>query len=144
MIDQTLAPHIDPDTFAGLVDLQAQIKAIVIPAPTDLTEVNKAIADLTARTLKLEGAASAPTPVNRPPVWTVVPPIIFSQGKAGTFSIAPYVTDPDNDPLSITKNVAALPQGVSYNQALKAFVYDGVGPLAPASQHFLIADDGRP
>jgi hypothetical protein len=166
MIDQTLAPHIDPDTYTALADLQAQIAAgqaklvelaaAVIAGNTAgaaalLAVAQQLTADMKAadsaiigRLVILEAGAPVPppVPVNQPPVWTTVPAIVFTQGKAATFSIASYVTD--SDPLTITKNAAALPQGVTYNPVLMAFVYDGVGPAAPASQHFLIADDGRP
>jgi hypothetical protein len=59
-------------------------------------------------------------------------------------SIAAYASDPDGDALTITKNAAALPAGVTYDAAGKRFVYDGIGAVASTSGHVLTADDGKP
>lgn len=85
-----------------------------------------------------------PPPANRAPVWQTVPNITFTKGVASSVSIASYVSDPDGDPLTITKNATALPAGVTYDQANKRFVYDGVGALATTSGHILTASDGKP
>lgn len=81
---------------------------------------------------------------NLPPVWTTVPTISFVQGVASSISIAAFVSDPNGDALTITKNAVALPAGVSYDQANKRFVYDGVGAVGSASGNVLTADDGKP
>lgn len=85
-----------------------------------------------------------PPPVNHAPVWQTVPNITFTQGVASSVSIASYVSDPDGDPLTITKNATALPAGVTYDQANKRFVYNGVGAIATTTGHILTASDGKP
>lgn len=82
--------------------------------------------------------------VNLPPSWQAVPTITFTQGVRSSFSIAGYASDPNGNPLTITKNSAALPPGVTYDAASKSFVYDGVGAPASTTGHALIADDGQP
>ncbi|HET7763729.1 MAG TPA: putative Ig domain-containing protein [Burkholderiales bacterium] len=82
--------------------------------------------------------------VNLPPVWTTVPTIAFVQGTPSTISIAAFASDPNGDALTITKNSAALPAGVTYDQANKRFVYDGVGGVGSTSGNVLTADDGKP
>jgi hypothetical protein len=88
--------------------------------------------------------AFAVTVANQPPAWRTVPTITFAQGVAASVSIAAYVTDPNGDALTITRNVAALPPGVTYDAGNKRFVYDGVGAVGIASGNVLTADDGRP
>lgn len=87
---------------------------------------------------------NSPPPTNLPPIWTTVPTITFTQGVASIFSIAAYVTDPNGDPLTITKNAVTLPPGITYDSANKRFVYDGVGGAASTSGHVLTASDGKP
>lgn len=91
-----------------------------------------------------QSLVAAPAPVNAAPVWSTVPTITFTQGVAGSISIAGFVTDPNGDPLTITKNAAALPVGVTYDQANKRFVYDGIGVSGSTGGHVLTADDGKP
>jgi hypothetical protein len=97
------------------------------------------------------GACGGPTSgtipgsgTNLPPVWQTVPTVQFTQGVASSVSIAAYASDPDGDALTITKNAAALPAGVTYDAAGKRFVYDGIGAVASTSGHVLTADDGQP
>jgi len=86
-----------------------------------------------------------PPPVgNQAPVWLTVPTITFTQNNASSVSIAAYVSDPNGDALTITKNSAALPAGVTYDAANKRFVYDGAGPVGATSGVVLTADDGKP
>jgi hypothetical protein len=87
------------------------------------------------------GGVTLPPP-NDPPVWSVVPPIIFTQGVAATFSIAAYVSDAENDDLEITRNDVPLPAGVTYDAATKSFIYDGVGAAAATDGHILTATEG--
>jgi Putative Ig domain len=91
-------------------------------------------------------AASAPVvpTANLPPVWQTVPTITFTQGVAATISISAYVSDPNGDALTITKNSVALPPGITFDSANKRFVYDGVGASGLSSGNILTADDGRP
>jgi hypothetical protein len=89
-------------------------------------------------------SVDAYTGPNRAPVWQQVPTIVFVQGVASSVSVAEFVSDPDGDPLAITKNAAALPAGVTYDAAGKQLVYDGVGDLASTDGHVLTADDDRP
>lgn len=79
---------------------------------------------------------------NLPPVWNLVPTITFTEGVAASFSIAAFVTDAENDRLNITKNLVALPAGVTYDAATKSFVYDGVGAIGATSGHVLTATEG--
>ncbi|HEV2608914.1 MAG TPA: hypothetical protein VGU61_01505 [Noviherbaspirillum sp.] len=79
---------------------------------------------------------------NRPPVWSVIPTITFTQGIASSFSIAAFVTDEENDALSITKNAVALPAGVTYDAATRSFIYDGIGGIASTGGHVLTASEG--
>jgi hypothetical protein len=65
-------------------------------------------------------------------------------GVASSISISAFVSDPNGDPLTITKNAVALPAGVTYDQANKRFVYDGIGGVGSTSGNILTADDGRP
>ena len=85
-----------------------------------------------------------PPPGNVAPVWSTVPTITFTQGVASSISIAAYVTDADQDPLTITMTTGTLPTGVTYDVASKSFVYDGIGPVDTKSGVQLTADDGQP
>ena len=89
-------------------------------------------------------SGSAPAVGNLPPVWQAVTTVTFTQGIASSVSIAAYVSDPNGDGLTITRNSAALPPGVTYDAGNKRFVYDGVGAVGIASGNVLTADDGRP
>lgn len=90
------------------------------------------------------GSVPAASPgANLAPVWQPVTAIAFTQGVQSSVSIAAYVSDPNGDPLTITKNAAALPAGVTYDAANKRFVYDGDGAVFSTGGHVLTADDGR-
>jgi hypothetical protein len=93
---------------------------------------------------KTSSVAFTVTVANFPPVWQTVPTIQFALGVASSVSIASYVSDANGDALTIIKNSAALPSGVTYDAANKRFVYDGVGAVGVSSGHVLTADDGRP
>jgi len=88
-------------------------------------------------------ASAATTQSTGAPVWTTVPTITFVQGTASNQSIAGYVSDPNNDPLTITKNAVALPTGVTYNQTQQRYEYNGSGTIASTSGHILTADDSN-
>ena len=79
---------------------------------------------------------------NRPPVWSVIPTITFTQGIAASFSVAAFVTDEENDALSIAKNANPLPAGVTYDAATKSFIYDGIGGVGSTGGHVLTATEG--
>lgn len=81
---------------------------------------------------------------NLAPVWSSVPAMTFVQGVQSSISVAAYVTDPNGDPLTITKNSVALPAGVTYDQLTQRFVYDGIGAVGSTGGNFLTADDGKP
>jgi len=81
--------------------------------------------------------------VNQAPVWQTVPTLTFTEGVAATISVAGYVNDPDGDVLTIAKNSAALPAGVTYDEVNQQFVYDGVGRVGSTDGHELTADDGQ-
>lgn len=87
--------------------------------------------------------APAPPGANLAPDWQPITAIAFTQGVQSSVSIAAYVSDPDGDPLTISKNGAALPLGVTYEAANKRFVYDGDGAVGSTGDHVLTADDGR-
>jgi hypothetical protein len=91
-------------------------------------------------------AANLPSPpaANLPPVWQTVTTVTFTQGVASSVSIASYVSDPNGYALTITKNSAALPAGVTYDAANRRFVYDGIGAVGSTSGHVLTADNGQP
>ena len=84
------------------------------------------------------------TVANLSPAWRTVPTIAFAQGVAASVSIAAYVTDSNGDALTITRNSAALPPGVTYDAGNRRFDYDGVGAVGNTSGSVLTADDGRP
>jgi hypothetical protein len=77
-------------------------------------------------------------------VWSPVPAISFQQGVASTISVASFVSDPNNDPLTLTISAAALPNGVTFDAANKRFVYNGIGALGSTNNVVLTADDGKP
>ncbi len=83
-----------------------------------------------------------PSSSNRPPVWSVIPTITFTQGIAASFSIAAFVTDEENDALSIAKNTNPLPVGVTYDAATKSFIYDGIGAVGSTGGHVMTATEG--
>jgi hypothetical protein len=90
------------------------------------------------------GGDVAPTAESTPgsgsstePSWATLPTITFTEGVAGSISIAAYVAD--DHALSITKNAASLPAGVTYDAATKSFVYDGIGAASYTDGHVLTA-----
>lgn len=90
------------------------------------------------------GGASGPSalvPAGRPPMWTVVPALTFTQGVASTISISKYVKSATGGPLAIALNGMALPPGVTYNARTLSFVYDGIGAVGSTSGHVLTASD---
>lgn len=115
---------------------------VLVAEPTDLTPLQAQIDALDAR-LKVLEAVPAPIP-NRPLVWQPIPTITFTQGVAGSFPIGNLASDPDGNPLTITKNSASLPPGITFDSPGKRFVYDGVGAAGSVPGQVLIADDGRP
>lgn len=80
---------------------------------------------------------------NRAPIWKTVPTIAFVQGAPSSISISDFVTDPDGDAVTISKNAVSLPPGVTYDAPRKRFIYDGVGAATSTSGHVLMAEDGR-
>jgi hypothetical protein len=90
----------------------------------------------------VSGTGTVVPATNNPPVWQSVPDIAFTQGTAANFSVAGFVSDADNDTLTITHNGATLPSGVTYNATEKRFEYDGVGAAGSTTGHQLSADDG--
>ena len=129
-------------------DLDAALAAAAAsPTPTlpfDASTINAQIAALTAAVAALQAGVPPPPPppVDHPPVWLAIPPVLFTQGKAGTFSYAGLCSDPDGDPLTFTFS-GSLPTGVTHDSANRRFVYDGVGAVGQTSGNFIIADDGR-
>lgn len=90
------------------------------------------------------GGTPPPPGVNLAPVWSSVPTVSFTQGVASTFSVAAFVSDPNGDALTLTRNAVALPVGVTFDAANKRFVYDGIGALGSTNNVVLTADDGKP
>lgn len=90
------------------------------------------------------GGASGPSalvPASTPPVWTVVPALVFTQGVKSTISISKYVRSASGGPLAIALNGIALPPGVTYNARTLTFAYDGIGAVGSTSGHVLTASD---
>jgi len=112
--------HIDPDVAGPLVDLDNRLGA------------------LAARVTALESVPLLPP--NQPPVWATVPTISFQIGVASSISIAGFVSDAEA--LTITKNSAVLPAGVTFDSPGKRFLYDGAGAASNTAGHVLTADDG--
>jgi len=79
---------------------------------------------------------------NLPPVWQPVATIQFTQGVASSISIAAYVSDPNGDALTITKNAVALPAGSSLMRLATLRLRWGRRPRS-TSGHVLTADDGK-
>ena len=150
------AAPFDPSSLQAQITQQASILAGLSGVLASIAQLNTEEAGLqqAVTTLNQEIATllapppppPAPPPVNHPPVWTILPTITFINGVASAFSIAPFATDPDNDPLTITKNAVALPPGVTYDAPNKRFVYDGtpVAATVTTSGNILTANDGRP
>ena len=90
------------------------------------------------------GGGGPPPPTNHAPVWSAMPTVTFTQGVASTFSVASFVSDPDGDALTLTRNAVALPVGVTFDAGNKRFVYDGIGSLGSTNNVVLTADDGKP
>jgi len=80
---------------------------------------------------------------NLPPAWQPISAVTFTQGVAASVSIAPFLSDPNSDPLTVAINNVTLPAGVTFDAAGKRFVYDGIGALGSASGVVLTADDGK-
>lgn len=147
-----LRKNVDPQTADAIVDLQAQINALPaaqvgpqgpigpqgIPGP----QGNPGAVG-PAGPMGPPGPPGGTPPTNRQPVWQGTPSVQFRFGVRQTISIANLAIDPDGDPLVITKNLAAMPAGVTYDSALKSFTYDGIAPAGQTSGHQLIADDGK-
>jgi hypothetical protein len=87
----------------------------------------------------LTGAPSGSGSATGAPAWTTVPTISFTQGVAARISVAAYVSGAGVDAFVITKNSVSLPPGVTYDQATKSFVYDGIGVVGLTDGHVLTA-----
>ena len=92
-------------------------------------------------TAAVSSGPSALVPANRPPVWTTMPTLTFTQGVASTISISKYVKSASGGPLAIALNSIALPPGVTYNARTLSFVYDGIGAIGSTDGHVLTASD---
>lgn len=138
--------HVDPDLVPILTDIDARIMSIPAPTPPfDPTVINAQIESLDARVTKLEGTPVPIPPTNHPPVWTIVPPVTFTQGVSASFSLAPFVSDADTgDIVTLSMLLGTLPQGITLDAPNKRLVYDGIGPLSTGASITLNANDGRP
>lgn len=100
--------------------------------------------DVRCRARDLSGNAGAYSTITQAAtasgiVWATVPTITFTQGVAANRDIAQYDNKGATD--TITHVAGALPTGVTYNQALKRYEYDGAGAVAGTNGHILLADD---
>jgi hypothetical protein len=77
-----------------------------------------------------------------PRAWAAVPTLTFTQGVAARISIDAYLSGTGVDSLTISKNSAVLPPGVTYDQASKSFVYDGIGAVGLTDGHILTVSEG--
>ncbi len=88
----------------------------------------------------------APPPVNQAPIWQNVPNLSFTENTpavfptTGTYQSNNYVTDSDNDPISITKNTVPV-QGLAWDGG--KFTFDGTGSAQVVTGHILTANDGQ-
>lgn len=105
-----------------------------VPAARD----GKVSSGLGALSTGIRGSFAVP---NQPPVWQTVPTITFTLGTAANRDISQYVSDPEGQPLTITKVSGTLPTGVTYNPAQKRYEYDGVGAVGGTNGHIFTADD---
>lgn len=124
-----------------VLNVPGRALATLIADPNFNTGVTATRPALTiAGTGRVHPVVAVNTP-NAPPVWSAVPTITFIQGTASNRDISTYVSDPNGDPLTITKTSGVLPTGVTYNQTLKRYEYNGVGAVAGTNGHVLTADD---
>lgn len=73
------------------------------------------------------------------PVWSTVPAVKFAFGTPSNFALP--VTDPQNDPLTLTLATGTLPAGVTLDSANRRLVYNGSGAVASASGISIDASD---
>ena len=85
-------------------------------------------------------AGGAPAP-NQPPVVLSTPLLVFTEGTASSYSMAPHFSDPDGDVLTYELTII-LPNGLSFDNATGILTYDGIGS-ASVSQHTTKASDGE-
>lgn len=71
--------------------------------------------------------------VNLPPVWGGTPAPLFQVGVSASYSLLPFVSDPENDSITFASIGAALPTGVTINNTTKALNYNGSGSIATTS-----------
>lgn len=89
-------------------------------------------------------------PGNLAPIWTLAAPIYvdFIRGTAGAQSMSQYVSDPDGDPVTLSRQdtTLALQPGVAFSTGSGSYTYDGTDPGAPlsVSGEHLLADDAAP
>lgn len=117
-------------------------------AQKQITALNATINGLNATitTLQQQLAGQVPTPpvANTAPVWTTVPTILFNRGHAAEISVAQYVTDKENDPITLALITSGLSNGVTFDAPNKKFIYDGLGDLGQTAGNILNANDGKP
>lgn len=83
---------------------------------------------------------------NLPSIWNFVPNVTFSVGVTATFPVSGtyqsnnYVTDPENDTITLTKN-SVFVQGVTWDGG--KFITNGTGSATTSTGHILTANDGR-
>lgn len=92
----------------------------------------------------LQGLIKKPptTPFNNPPVWDQQPAPLFQEGVPSTYNVLALGSDPDLDTLTVSRNAAALPSGVTWDAGTGVLTYDGVGAAASTSGHVFTLSDG--
>lgn len=120
--------------FSANTDIQADLTA-----PTNLA------ANLLC-SASMEATVFSHNVENRPPiVQPVALEIVFVEGVAGTYQIV--ATDPDLDPMVYDKNEIPLPPGVTFNETLGRYEYDGslwgLTEDVITNGHIVYADDQR-
>ena len=76
------------------------------------------------------------------PLWSAIPTLTFTQGKASSIPVGRYVTVASTAALALSLNAIALPPGVTFNSITKSFDYDGVGAVGSTDGHVLTAVAG--
>lgn len=148
----TPAPPFDPAPLNARID---QVAAAVVAGNTAAanamlqiaTQLGSEITALQTAVAALQTPVVVPPPVpvtpppNTDPVWQTVPTITFTQGIAGTISVAGFVSSPLGLPLTLAE-IGALPLGIAFDSANQRFFYDGFSPVGKTSVN-LTAADGR-
>lgn len=118
-----------------LVAQNGQVQAQLTADDQTIVNLNTQIAALQLKIQQLS--------VNHPPVWVTVPQITFVSGVPSQVDLSVFVSDPDNDPLSLSQTQGVWPPGVMLVGTLLKF--DGRVLTAPvlSTGNVITANDGK-